>query len=302
MNYLEVVETERKIRNDGYNGAFIIELPALVPIKGDASLKMQVIKVTPEHRNLNFFYTSVYPKTQIVLHFTEGHLRGDLSQLTKENQHVSVPFVVARDGGIYRLFGSECWAFHIGRNPIGSTNEELSRSTIAIELSNYGPLRLKGNDLITNYDDVYCSLDDTAQYIKLDTPYRGFSYYTKHTDEQYDGLIILLRYLTAQFGIPRAFLPEAVRHLATTQAIGFKGIVSHVNYRSDKNDIGPAFNWARVINGVTDPTYTPMTTRNIGTRGLGGPSEVANEKALDGTTFFRKRKTDFKPGDVEPDF
>ena len=32
----------------------------------------------------------------------------------------------------------------------------------------------------------------------------------------------------------------------------FNGLVSHVNYRAtDKEDIGPAFDWNRVIEGVT---------------------------------------------------
>ncbi|MBL7813907.1 MAG: N-acetylmuramoyl-L-alanine amidase [Saprospiraceae bacterium] len=296
MNFQQVIETEKKMRNDGIDGAFTIDIPALVSVKGEPDLMMQVLRVTPSHRNMNYFYTEKYPKTQIMIHFTEGHLRGDLSQLTKENQHVSVPFVIARDGGIYRLFGSEAWAFHVGKNPVGSTNEILSRSSIGIELSNYGPLTLQGNDLLTPYGDVYCSVNDTSEYIKLPKPYRGKSYFASFTEEQYDALIVLLRYLTALFNIPRAFLPENVRYEATTQAVGFKGIVSHVNVRADKIDIGPAFDWAKVVAGVTAASYTSIAPA---TRGFVAPLDSDSELDMDVDLSGVTR--DFSIGDEEPD-
>ena len=301
----QVIQKEFMMRKDGIDGAFNIEMPALVSVKGEPSLLMQVIKAAPERSKQNFFYTQEYPKSQIVLHFTEGNLHGDLATLMKDDQHVSVPLVVARDGGIYRLFSPDYWAFNIGPNPI-QDHKEVSRKSVAIELSNYGPLKLKGNDLYNGYGDIYCTLDEKDAYIKLDKPWGNdgdfYVYFASFSDEQYDGLIILLRYLTAKYNIPRAFLPESVRYQPTSQAVTFKGIVTHANYRKDKADIGPAFDWAKVIKGVTDPVYTPMTTRNIGTRGLDDDIRVlASEKELDGKMFYRKRKTDFKEGDVEPD-
>ena len=302
----QAIQKEFMMRKDGIDGAFNIEMPALVSVKGEPSLMMQVIKVALQGSKQSFFYTQEYPKTQIVLHFTEGNIHGDLTTLMNDNKTVSVPLVVSRDGGIYRLFSPDYWAFNIGPNNI-QDHKEASRKSVAIELSNYGPLRLKGNDLINGNDDVYCSINDTSEYIKLDKPFGNdgekYSYFAAFTDEQYDGLIILLRYLTAKYNIPRAFLPETVRYIPTSQAVTFKGIVSHINYRKDKMDIGPAFNWARVINGVTDPTYTPTTTRSVGTRGLDDDMRIlTSERELDGKQFYRKRKTDFKEGDVEPVF
>ena len=302
----QVIQKEFMMRKDGIDGAFNIEMPALVSVKGEPNLLMQVIKVAPEKSKQNFFYTQPYTKTQILLHFTEGNLHGDLSGLMKDDQHISVPLVVARDGGIYRLFSPDFWAFHIGPNPI-QDHTEASRKSVAIELSNYGPLKLKGNDLYNGYDDLYCSLDDTSQYIKLDKPFGNdgdlYTYFASFTDEQYDGLIILLRYLTAKYNIPRAFLSESVRYAPTAQAAAFSGIVSHVNYRKDKHDIGPAFDWVRVIKGVTSPSYTPLPAKNSGTRGLDDDIRIlASERELDGKMFYRKRKTDFKEGDVAPVF
>ena len=73
--------------------------------------------------------------------------------------------------------------------------------------------------------------------------------------------IILLRYLTAKYNIPRQFLPEDKRYTTTNDVLTFKGIVSHINYRaSGKWDIGPAFDWTTLINGVTAAEFTPSTT------------------------------------------
>ncbi len=306
MIFEKIAVKEQMMRTDGIDGAFKIEMPALVSVKGEPDLLMQVIKVAPEKSKQNFFYTETYPKTQIVLHLTEGNIHGDLTTLMRDDQHISVPLVVSRDGGIYRLFSPDFWAFNIGPNTI-QDHKEVSRKSVAIELSNYGPLRVKGNDLINGNDDVYCSLDDTDAYTKLSTPFGNdgdkYTYFCSFTDEQYDAIIVLLRYLTAKYGIPRAFLPESVRFLPTSQVVGFKGIVTHVNYRKDKTDIGPAFDWERVISGVTAESYTSsLASTRGGTRGLEEPVVLKDDKELDGKQFYRKRKTDFKDGDVEPVF
>ncbi len=69
----------------------------------------------------------------------------------------------------------------------------------------------------------------------------------------------MLRYLTKQYNIPRKFLPESIRYKATDEVLKFKGIVTHINYRKDgKWDIGEAFDWAKVINGVEAEKYTPV--------------------------------------------
>ncbi|HRQ49305.1 MAG TPA: hypothetical protein PLR74_02135, partial [Agriterribacter sp.] len=79
---------------------------------------------------------------------------------------------------------------------------------------------------------------------------------------QMDSLVILLRYLTAQYNIPRAFLPEPQRYQATQDVLSFKGIVSHINYRpTGKWDIGPAFDWNGLIAGVQAPVFEPRYTK-----------------------------------------
>jgi N-acetyl-anhydromuramyl-L-alanine amidase AmpD len=230
-----------------------------LPIKGE-DLKLHGYTVRPSDGFEGYFYSQKYKKKKIVLHFTVGHLQGDIHSLTSPTRgHVSTAFVLGRDGTTYQLFSSTAWSYHLGRGAIGG-NGTNSKETIGIEISNYGPLVKRGNNLETVYSkreghDVYCSLEDTDKYVKLDKPYRGHQYFTTFTDEQYENLIVLLRYLTASYDIPRKFIDEDTRYKATTANAQFKGIQSHVNYRKDKVDIGPAFDWNRVIAGVTSDVY-----------------------------------------------
>lgn len=242
-----------------------------LPINGE-ELKLEGYTVRPADGFEGYFYAQKFDKKRIVLHFTVGHIQGDINALSDPRRgHVSTAFVLGRTGAVFQLFSSYHWSYHLGRGALGG-NGTGSKSSIGIEISNYGPLIKRGNNLETVYSreaghDVYCSLDDTDQYIKLDKPFRGYEYYTQYTDAQYDSLIVLLRYLTARYEIPRAFLAPEERWETSLANATFEGIISHVNSRTDKVDIGPAFDWERVIEGVKAPVY-PV------------PQEIQQVKAL----------------------
>jgi len=224
-----------------------------VPIRG-SNESMPYVKCIRTDHDDSYYYAEKFEKTQIVLHFTAGYLKGDVAVLTTPSNHVSVPFILARNGTILNMWSSAFWSYHLGPGAIGG-NTKGSRRTIGIEISNIGYLKKIGNHLVTAYrdDDVYCSLDETSQYIQLETPYRGHLYFANYTNEQYESLIVLLKYLTAEYDIPRVFLPFNERYeIGNVGNIpDFRGIVSHVNYRpSGKWDIGPAFDWERVVDGL----------------------------------------------------
>ncbi|MFT6845073.1 MAG: N-acetylmuramoyl-L-alanine amidase [Flavobacteriales bacterium] len=213
--------------------------------------KMHYIKCRRENDDRSFYYASKFAKSQIVLHHTAGYLKGDIAALTKPSNHVSVPFIVARNGKILSLWTSSSWSYHLGRGAAGG-NAVGSKKTIAIELSNIGYLKKIGDNLVTPYSDtdVYCNITETQFYTKLATPYRGYNYFATFTDEQYESLIILLRYLTSRYDIPKTLVDENKRYerLSAYEIANFKGILSHVNFRkSGKWDLGPAFHWKRVI-------------------------------------------------------
>ncbi len=220
-----------------------------VPIKGTTNT-MSYVNCRPKNNDSSFYYQEKNEKTQIVLHYTAGYLKGDVAALSRPNYHVSTPFIIARNGSILNLWSSAYWSYHLGSGAVGG-NTKGSKRTIAIEISNIGFLKRIDDKLVTVYNDndVYCTLNDTQFYTKLDSPYRGEMYYANFTKKQYTSLCILLDYLTAQYNIPREFLPEEKRFetLSKNELINFRGIVSHVNYRtSGKWDIGPAFDWNNI--------------------------------------------------------
>lgn len=229
--------------------------PMTVPIPGSKEV-MTYLNCRAKNGDTSFYFHEKHTKTQIVLHSTAGYVKGDVAALSKPNYRVSVPFIIARNGTIINLWSSALWAYHLGSGAVGG-NANGGKRSIAIELSNIGFLKKKGNNLVTIYNDndVYCTLDQKKFYTKLDSPYRAESYYATFTKQQYNSLIILLRYLTATYNIPRTFLPLDKRYLIGEKGEidAFKGIVTHVNYRNTgKWDIGPAFEWDTVINGLTN--------------------------------------------------
>lgn len=196
-----------------------------------------------------YCYAYKHPKHQIVLHFTAGYLRGDISTLTGDRGRVSVPFLISRGGQILNLFHSGYWSYHLGPNAVGG-NKYMSQRTIAIELSNIGPLIPKGNNLHTTYSkperpDIYCTLDDTDQYYYVEEGYRGYKYFASFPQEQMTALVKVLKYLGHTYDIPLSILGLDARYrkFSKEEAHNYHGIVSHVNYRGAKWDIGPAFDW-----------------------------------------------------------
>jgi N-acetyl-anhydromuramyl-L-alanine amidase AmpD len=147
------------------------------------------------------------------------------------------------------MWDPSCWSYHLGLT--SSLNDICNKQSIAIEISNIGYLDQDGNNLNTPYGDFYCTFDQTQYYQILNTGFRNHKFFATYTEEQYKSLILLLRYLTNKFNIPRDFLPMSQRFDTNLETVAkFKGIVTHINYRKDKWDIGPAFDWDRVIKGV----------------------------------------------------
>lgn len=237
---------------------------------------LEVYECEPKFSPLNYFYQEEFEKKRIVLHFTAGHLQGDIPTLTGGRGRVSVPFVIARDGKIYRLFSSKYWSYHLGPGALGGNTTE-SQKTIGIELSNFGPLFPMDDKLYCWTNVAYCTLQETKQYVKLGQVYRNQLYFATFTEAQYASLQILLRYLCHTYDIPWAFLPTAQRFITTPAVLNISGIVSHVNYRVDKTDIGPAFNWDQLIRSANTPSIKPRAFREM---------EVVDEAELDKHKIF----------------
>jgi N-acetyl-anhydromuramyl-L-alanine amidase AmpD len=244
---------EKKFLDTGMDslGKKFILKRANVPVPGGGTLS--VVDCKRENNDESFYFKEKFPKERVVLHFTAGYLRGDIATLTTPQNHVSVAYVVARSGDVFRLWDDAYWSYHLG---VGSTggNTEMSKRSVGIEISNIGWLKKIGTNLASSYSDsdIYCTAAETVYYTSLPAPFREQKLFATFTAKQYDSTISLLKILGAKYpAIGKNFLPNDKRFVTLQKPGDFKGILSHVNFRkSGKWDLGPAFDWSGVTSGV----------------------------------------------------
>ena len=181
----------------------------------------------------SYYYQAVTPKKSICLHFTVGYIMSDIAALSKAGDHVSVSYVVDRGGRIYELFPDKFWSYHLGSSALGG-NSVMSKQSIGIEISNYGPLTLKDGKLIDAYGNAYCSQAETEFYEACD--YRGHKYYATMSQVQIKAVAALVKYLSAKHSIPLNFVTNDEPFKSANDAVNFSGVFFHSNVRKDKFD------------------------------------------------------------------
>jgi hypothetical protein len=203
----------------------------------DIGNNIKIYSIRPDYDS--YFYPDKTTKKSICLHFTVGNIKSDISSLSKKDNHVSVSYVVDRSGRIYELFPDTNWSYHLGSNAIGK-NEVMSKQSIGIEISNYGPLTLSGEELLDAYNKIYCKLSESEYYYKH--PYKGHDYYASMTDIQTEAVAALVKYLGRKHNIPMNFKGDDEPFASASAAVSFNGIFYHTNVRKDKFDwpFGPA--------------------------------------------------------------
>jgi hypothetical protein len=203
----------------------------------DIGNNIKIYSIRPSYDT--YYYKTKTTKKSICLHFTVGHIKSDVSSLSAKDNHVSVSYVVDRSGRIYELFPDTYWSYHLGANAVGK-NEVMSKQSIGIEISNYGPLKLSGENLMDAYNKVYCKLSETEYYYKHN--YRGYDYYATMTDIQTEAVAALVKYLGRKHNIPMNFKSNDEPFASATEAVSFNGVFYHTNVRKDKFDwpFGPA--------------------------------------------------------------
>jgi N-acetyl-anhydromuramyl-L-alanine amidase AmpD len=191
------------------------------------------------------YYTLPTRKDLIVLHFTAGlSARSAVEAWRSKPEHVATAYIVDSDGTIYELFDPSFWAYHLG---IKGTSVHDKRS-IGIEIANVGPLkRSKGNENALNwwpheFGQQYCLLDEEEKYLKVN--YRGIDYFASFSAAQLSGVAKLVQHLCDRFSIPRV-IPGKDKRMDFDLPFynSYKGIATHANFRNDKWDIGPSYDW-----------------------------------------------------------
>ena len=222
-----------------------VEAPPAVP---DSLVEPRINRSRFELPSKEYLPT-VCNKDLIVLHFTAGrNAKSAFNTWTQNPNRVATTYLVGTNGSIYQLFDPSHWAFHLGIK--GSKGVHDKRS-IGIEIVNVGPLKRADNNgsLLNWWPNVWttrwCHLKDNAKY--LESTYRGMQFFATYPEEQLGAVVELVRYLCDRFRIPKEIPPtNRLREFDASYFSKFTGVASHQNFRKDKWDVGPAFEWQRL--------------------------------------------------------
>ena len=184
-------------------------------------------------------------KNLIVLHFTAGtSARSAYNTWMADPLRIATAYIVDGDGSIYELFDPSCWAYALGiKGQPGAPNEKRA---IQIEIANVGPLKRRDDTLCwwpNGFKTRWCHLDETHKYVE--STHRGMHYYAGFPDIQFLSVCMLVKYLCDRFEIDRRIPEDRLDTFDLDWFTDYAGIASHQNFRKDKYDIGPAFDWER---------------------------------------------------------
>lgn len=190
-------------------------------------------------------------KHQIVLHHTAGNSSGPgtIKMWANDDRGRIATCVVISgkgqskdtyDGEICQAFSSKHWAYHLGiKTEVfkskGLPQIAIDKHAIGIEICSWGPLEKRG-DKFYNYVDQEVAAD---QVTKLDTPYKGHTYYHRYTDAQIESVKNLLLYWRDIYGINLTYHEDDMWTVSTRALKGENGLYTHNSYRKDKTDIHP---------------------------------------------------------------
>lgn len=182
-------------------------------------------------------------KTGICLHYTAGSsVAGAVAWWKTKNPHIGTPYIIDRDGTIYQVFDSDYWAWHLGIN-----NAAQDQRLIGIELVNWGPIQKRGEGI---YSPVgYTTAVVGSEVLQTAKPWKGVILFQRFTDPQLASLRELVDDLCTRYKIPKVLAPPEWRTAEKPWpgAATHNGILAHEHFRSDKYDMGPAFDWSRLI-------------------------------------------------------
>ena len=181
-------------------------------------------------------------KKYVVWHGTAGRTRDtpvrgrpgrattSIDAWNRDAHNVGAPYVVDRDGTIYRTFDDRGWIHHLG---LHGTNGRYDKSSVAIEFANEGALTLDGERLyafgMQTPNTVY-----TGAFLTYE--WRGFDFFAQLDEPQVDAGIALTLDICRRHAIdPVFYYPSTVWDFPRCFQVAT--IVCHSNARRDKTDL-----------------------------------------------------------------
>lgn len=164
--------------------------------------------------DMDEYYPVDFKKSIIYIHHTAGGHRPDWvvnswnkdSNANGSTRRIATSYIVggkstrngdeAWDGVVVRCFPDSNWAWHLGAK---GTNGMFDKTSVGIEVCNYGYLTKAKNGQFMNYVNSVVPEDQVAE---LDKPFRGFKFYHKYTDRQLESLRSLIIQISNKYNIP----------------------------------------------------------------------------------------------------
>jgi hypothetical protein len=184
----------------------------------------------------------VTPKKYVVWHGTggrtahtpafgrPGRATTSIDAWNRNGRRIGAPWLVDRDGTIYKTFEDLCWTHHLGLN---GTNASYDRQSIAIQFANEGPLTLDGDRLYAFGMNTPGTLY-TGPFLTYD--WRGFTHYAQLDEAQIDAGIELTLDICRRHDIePRFYCPSTTYDFPRCFQIAT--ILCHSNTRPDQTDL-----------------------------------------------------------------
>lgn len=188
------------------------------------------------------WYEESTKKQYVVWHGTEGRTRNTLASgrpgrattsidaWNLDALRVGAPYLVDRDGTIYKTFEDTGWIYHLGLN---GTKGRYDRASVAIELANEGPLSLDGDRLyafgIHTPDTLYTGFHFAAEW-------RERSFFAELDEAQVDAAIELTLDICRRNDIEPVFYYPSMTY-DFPRCFQVATVVCHSNCRKDKLDL-----------------------------------------------------------------
>lgn len=143
---------------------------------------------------------------------------------------VGAPYLVDRDGTIYKTFKDSGWIYHLGLN---GTNARYDKASVAIEFANELGLNLAGDRLyafgMKTPNTVY-----TGSFLSY--KWRGFKFHAQLDEAQVDAGIELTLDVCRRHNIDPVFYCPSTTY-DFPRCFKVATIICHSNARADKTDL-----------------------------------------------------------------
>ena len=214
----------------------------------------------------NYFLTE-FNKSQMVFHWTHGwdNARGVFDWWKNDKvKHVATPGAINDQGEYYRGFDEKFWAHHIGcKNRhftpfnLPNINSNLNRSSVGLEICNWGPL-IKNNDgtyTPVGYEGKIKIKSSDIEVVELN--YRGYKHFEKIKDAEIATAKNWALLMSIRFDIPIDYDHAQMWQQNSKALTGAAGMYSHGSYRDDKCDIHPQPEFIEMLKSLKSYENTP---------------------------------------------